>query len=162
MKKTAIKKEYVLILHNIRSAHNVGAIFRTADAAGIAKIHLTGYTPTPLDRFGKPRGDIVKTALGAEKTIPWEYKKAPSPVFRALKKNGISLVAIEQSPRSVDYKKVKISHRAAFIIGNEVRGLSARLLAQCDIIAEIPMRGRKESLNVSVAAGIALFRILNI
>lgn len=162
MKKTAHKKEYVLILHNIRSAHNVGAIFRTADAAGIAKIHLTGYTPTPLDRFGKPRSDIAKTALGAEKTVLWEYNKTPRSVLLVLESEGISLIAIEQSPRSVDYKKIKISNHTAFIIGNEVRGLSARLLAQCDTIAEIPMRGRKESLNVSVAAGIALFRILNI
>lgn len=162
MKKTASKKEYVLILHNIRSAHNVGAIFRTADAAGITKIYLTGYTPTPLDRFGKPRSDIAKTALGAEKTVLWEYKKTPQPVLRVLKKDGVSLIAIEQSPRSVDYKKIKISHRAAFIIGNEVHGLSARLLAQCDTIAEIPMMGEKESLNVSVATGVALFRIIGI
>ena len=137
------RKEYTLILHNVRSAHNVGAIFRTADAAGINKIYLTGYTPAPVDRFGKPRPDIAKTALGAETAIFWEYRKTLAPVLRLLRKEHTSLIAIEQSPRSEDYKKVKVPPRAAFIVGNEVRGLSPRLLAQCDIVAEIPMRGKK-------------------
>jgi len=152
----------ILILHNIRSTHNVGAIFRTADAAGIEKIYLTGYTPTPLDRFGRERSDVAKTALGAEKTIPWEYAKTLMPLLKKLKKEKITIIAIEQTPGSVDYKKVKVPTRIAFLVGNEVKGISKQALAACDVIAEIPMSGKKESLNVSVATGVALFRILNI
>ncbi len=152
----------VLILHNIRSTHNVGSIFRTADAAGISEIFLTGYTPRPIDNFGKERKDIAKTALGAEKSIPWQYAKTPSGFIKKLKKEGYSLVAIEQSSRSIDYKKIKIKYPVAILLGNEVKGLSPALLKACDQVAEIPMRGEKESLNVSVAAGVALFRILGI
>lgn len=151
-----------LILHNIRSTHNVGSIFRTADACGISKIFLTGYTPTPLDNFGREVKTISKTALGAEKNIEWEYFPQPSYVIKKLKKEGVEIVAVEQDKRSVDYKKIKIKKSIAFVLGNEVRGLSKQLLAQCDHIAEIPMCGGKESLNVSVTAGVALFRILNI
>ncbi len=156
------KKRSVLILHDIRSAHNVGAIFRTADAAGVEKIYLTGITPSPLDRFGKPRKDVAKAALGAEKTVLWESKKTIAPVITALKKDGFELVAIEQSEKSVDYKKYKPSTNVAFVLGNEVNGIAPSVLKKCDVILEIPMRGRKESLNVSVTAGIALFRVLKI
>jgi len=155
-------REAYLILHNIRSVHNVGAIFRTADAAGVEKIYLTGYTPTPLDRFGRERGDVAKTALGAQKTIPWEQYKTLSPVIKKIKKEGFFLIAIEQSKNAVDYKKVKVPNKVALLVGNEVRGLSKQTLTQCDMVAEIPMKGEKESLNVSTALGIALFRILNI
>ncbi len=154
--------KYFLILHNIRSAYNIGSIFRTADACGISKIFLTGYSPRPLDKFGRATTSISKTALGAEKNIPWEYFSQPSFVIKKLKKDGTQVVAIEQSENSVDYKKMKIEQPTAFLFGNEVRGISKSLLKQCDIVAEIPMRGKKESLNVSVTAGIALFRILNI
>lgn len=162
MEKTVGNKWRALILHNIRSAHNVGAIFRTADAAGINKIYLTGYTPIPFDRFGRPRSDIAKTALGAESAIFWEYKKTPAAVFNMLKRERIPLIAVEQFSGAEDYKKVKAPARAAFIVGNEVRGLSPQLLAQCDIVVEIPMHGKKESLNVAVATGVALFRMLGI
>ena len=151
-----------LILHDIRSAHNVGAIFRTADAAGIEKIYLTGITPAPLDRFGKPRKDVAKAALGAEKTITWESRKTIAPVFAELKKQGFEIAAIEQSQTAIDYKKYKPSTNVAFVLGNEVTGITAAVLKKCDVILEIPMRGKKESLNVSVTAGIALFRVLNI
>lgn len=151
-----------LILPDIRSAQNVGALFRTADAAGVAKIFLVGITPTPVDRFGRERSDIAKAALGAEKTIPWESVKTLTPLVRRLKKEGFQIVGIEQAENSVDYKKVRCAERMAFILGNEVEGMPKNALAQCDIIAEIPMRGMKESLNVSVAGGIALFRMLGI
>ena len=152
----------VLILHNIRSTHNVGSIFRTADAAGISEIFLSGYTPRPVDAFGKERKDIAKTALGAEKSIPWSYAKTPNNFIKRLKEEGFSLVAVEQSPRSIDYKKIKIKYPVAILLGNEVKGLSPGLLKKCDQVAEISMKGKKESLNVSVAAGIAIFRILGI
>lgn len=161
MKKTD-KKEVSVILYNIRSAHNVGAIFRTADAAGVSKIFLVGYTPTPLDRFGRPRKDIAKAALGAEKTIAWESKRTVTSLMKELKSQGIKIVAIEQAGNSVDYKKVKLPANVAFVVGNEVSGLPKNILKECDVVAEIPMVGKKESLNVSVAFGIALFRILNI
>ncbi len=150
----------VLILPDIRSSYNVGAIFRTADAAGIKKIYLVGITPAPLDRFGRPRSDIAKSALGAEKSVPWEHVATIAPLITRLKKDSYAIVAIEQSEDSVDYKKVKLKGRTAFIFGNEVKGLPPSVLRKCDIVAEIPMHGMKESLNVSVAAGIALFRML--
>jgi tRNA G18 (ribose-2'-O)-methylase SpoU len=162
-----INKEAVLILQDIRSVENVGAMFRTADAAGINKIYLTGYTPTPLDRFGRKRKDMAKSALGAEEFVPWEQKKSILPLLAKLKKENFKIIAIEQARNSIDYKKVSIKggpayghKRLAFIMGTEVTGIPKNILQQCDVIAEIPMRGKKESLNVSVALGIALFRIL--
>ncbi len=154
------QSDSVLILPDIRSTYNVGAIFRTADAVGIAKIYLVGITPAPLDRFGKVRSDIAKSALGAEMTVPWEQCARIIPLITRLKKAGYTIIAIEQSERSVDYKKVRVSGPTAFILGNEVTGISQSVLSKCDIIAEIPMHGSKESLNVSVATGIALFRML--
>ena len=153
--------ETTLILYNIRSAYNVGAIFRTADAVGINKIYLIGYTPAPVDRFGKARADIAKSALGAEKIIAWESKKTIVPLIKSLKKDGFQVVAIEQDEKSTDYKKLKIKNKIAFIVGEEVKGIPKSILATCDSIAEIPMRGTKESLNVSVATGVALFRTLD-
>lgn len=150
-----------LILHNIRSAHNVGAIFRTADAIGVAKIYLTGYTPTPMDRFGQPRKDIAKSALGAEKTVPLEQVKSPSALIKKLKKEKIFVVGLEQSARSLDYKKFKPYARTALLLGNEVLGVPKSLQNNCDALIEIPMRGGKESLNVSVATGITLFRLFD-
>ncbi len=159
---TKKQKANILILPDIRSALNVGAIFRTADAVGIDKIYLTGYTPTPVDKFNRIRKDIAKSALGAEKTISWEYKKSLSALIYRLKKEGYFIIAIEQAENSIDYKKLKIKHKNAFIVGTEVSGIPEKILAKCDVITEIPMRGEKESLNISVACGIVLFRILNI
>lgn len=156
------KQENILILHNIRSVENVGAMFRTADAAGVDKIYITGYTPAPLDRFGRVRKDLHKSALGAEEFVPWEQKKNIGSVISQLKKEGFSIIGLEQDNRAVDYKKVKLSKRNAFIVGTEVTGIPKNLLEKCDIIAEIPMKGKKESLNVSVSLGIFLFRVLGI
>lgn len=150
----------ILILPDIRSAINVGAIFRTADAVGIDKIYLTGWTPRPTDKFGRIQKDIAKSALGAETWIPWEYKKGIITLLNKLKKDGFKIIAIEQDKRAVDYRQVKIKEKIAIIVGPEVLGLSKKVLDKCDMIAEIPMHGKKESLNVSVACGIALFRIL--
>ena len=164
----------VAILHDIRSVVNVGAIFRTCDAAGISKIYLTGITPTPLDRFGRARKDMAKTALGAEKKVAWEFVPEIGSVLEKLKKENYNIIAIEQSPASVDYKKVreliategeveeKNEEKIAFLVGNEVGGVPAQILDLCNLVTEIPMKGQKESLNVSTAFGIAVFRILNI
>lgn len=162
-------RENILILHNIRSVENVGAMFRTADAAGINKIYLTGYTPAPLDRFGRKRGDMAKSALGAEEFVLWEQKKNIFPLLTKLKKEKFLIIAIEQDKKSIDYKKVSARggpaygwKKKAFIVGAEVTGIPKNILKKCDIIAEIPMHGKKESLNVSVSLGIALFRICNL
>lgn len=155
-------REVIVILPDIRSALNVGSIFRTADACGINKIYLTGYTPAPIDKFGRVNKEIAKTALGAEKIIAWEKLESISKLITKLKKEGFPLVAIEQAEGSVDYKKVKAKNKTAFIFGNEVNGLPKNILEKCDVIAEIPMKGEKESLNVSVSVGVALFRILGI
>ncbi len=150
-----------LALVDIRSNENVGSLFRTADAAGIEKVYLVGYTPTPLDRFGRAVGAIAKTALGAERTIPWEKIDTPEELLTILKKNGYQIIAIEQSAKSVDYKNVSLRYPVVFILGNEVDGLPENILEQVEVIAEIPMNGKKESLNVAVAGGVALFRILD-
>jgi tRNA G18 (ribose-2'-O)-methylase SpoU len=152
----------VIVVDNLRSNHNVGSLFRTADALGISKIYLCGTTPTPLDKYKRPVGEIAKTALGAEKTIPWEYSKTTSGAIKRLKKNGFEIIAIEQSKDSIDYKKVKPKKNVAFVLGNEVDGVSKNILKLCDIVAEIPMKGEKESLNVAVAGGVAIFRILDL
>lgn len=154
----------VLILLDIRSNHNVGSLFRTADACGISKIYLVGITPAPLDKFGRVVKEIAKTALGAELSVPYEKIKSFKVLVNKLKKEGFKIIAIEQSENSVDYKKVKIKkgEKVAFVLGREVEGMSKAELSLCDIVAEIPMKGEKESLNVSVAGGVTLFRMLNI
>lgn len=156
------EKQVYLILHNIRSVQNVGSIFRTADATGVSKIFLTGYTPTPIDRFGRERKDFAKTALGAQKNIMWEYVKLVSSVVNRLRKQKTMIVSVEQSVKSVDYKKLKIKYPVAFILGNEVKGLSKTILDKSDAVVHINMLGKKESLNVSVTTGILLYRVLNI
>lgn len=156
------KQENILIINDIRSVTNVGAMFRTADAAGINEIYLTGFSPTPLDRFGKIRKDMAKSALGAENFITWEYKKNILPLINKLKEEKYLIIGIEQDKKSINYKKVKITEKNVFIVGAEVTGIPKNILQKCDVIAEIPMKGKKESLNVSVACGIALFNILKI
>ena len=151
----------ILVLHDIRSAQNVGSLFRTADAVGVSKMYLSSITPSPTDRFGRARSDIAKTALGAEKSIPWEQYTSIDELIKKRKNDGYNVVAIEQALNSVDYKKIQKQEKILFILGNEVGGLSQDILSQADVVAEIPMKGQKESLNVAVAAGIALFRILD-
>lgn len=152
-----MKKEIIVILHNIRSAYNVGSIFRTADGCGVSKIYLTGYTPEPLNKFGLWRRDIAKVALGAEKSVNWEYSKDIFRVLEKLKKKDIQIISVEQDPKAIDYRKIKKGNKRAFILGNEVNGLSRSILDKSDKVIEIKMKGKKESLNVSVVAGIVLF-----
>jgi len=152
----------ILILPDIRSAENVGAMFRTADASGIDKVFLTGISACPVDKFGRVNSKIAKASLGAEKYLAWEYQKSLLILLRKLKKENYQIIALEQDENSIDYKKVKIKEKVVFIIGNEVNGLPKNILKECDTIAEIKMKGKKESLNVSVSLGIFLFRVLNI
>jgi tRNA G18 (ribose-2'-O)-methylase SpoU len=155
--------EIVAVLHNIRSLHNVGSVFRTADAAGVKKIYLCGITPAPLDRFGKIRPQLAKVSLGAEKSVAWESASSAGFLLKKLKRDGYKILAVEQSKNSVPYNRFRIRGRKpkiALIMGNEVRGLPKSVLRMADKALEIPMRGRKESLNVSVAFGVAVFGLL--
>ena len=153
--------EAILILNDIRSVFNVGALFRTADAVGITKIVISGFTPAPIDRFGRTRSDLAKSALGAEQVVPWEQVPNIFDCLNTYKKAGYQIIGLEQAPHSVDYKQVTPAEKMVFVLGTETVGMSSELIDQCDIIAEIPMRGTKESLNVSVAAGILLYRVLD-
>ena len=176
----------IIILDNIRSLYNVGSIFRTADAAGVEKIYLCGITPEPVDRFGKLRPQLAKVSLGAEKTVAWEYCKSASRLINKLKKESykipkprnagpgwqwqgrLTIFAVEQDKKSIPYYKMKPFDKAqgknknelVLIFGNEVKGLSKSILKEADKILEIPMRGKKESLNVSVAFGIVVFHLI--
>ena len=149
-------KEFYVICDNIRSLENIGSIFRTADALGVSKIFLCGISGFP------PNHKISKTALGAEKTIPFEYYRQTGRLIDKLKKDKISIIALEQSKDAILYLKFKPRFPLALIVGNEVKGISKAILKKSDKVIELPMAGKKESLNVSVALGIALFRILNI
>jgi len=151
---------FTLILHNIRSVHNVGSIFRTADAAGVSTIILSGYTPAPLDRFGRERKDFTKVSLGAEKSVRWQQVKSLSPMLAQLKKEGYVLAALEQDKNSTPLFAYKSAHKnIVLIVGNEVRGVSPALRKKVDVILEIPMRGKKESLNVSVSVAVTLHHL---
>ena len=163
-----VKANIHLILHNVRSCYNVGSIFRTADAAGVSKLYLCGYTPNPDNEIPirSPSGSngvskISKTALGAEKTVPWESCKQTWRLLEKLHKDGIKIIALEQTPKSkniFEYVPPE-GHSVAIIAGHERKGLSKKILEYVDEIIEIPMFGKKESLNVSVAIGIALYQL---
>ena len=148
-------KKFYLILPDIRSCHNVGAMFRTADACGVDKLFLVGYTSHP------PKPQIDKVSLGAEKWMTWESKKDLKRLILSLKKKGFQIVALEKNENSEELKKLKIEKDVALIVGNEVDGVKKNILKICDSVAHIPMYGKKESLNVSIAAGIAMYEIKN-
>lgn len=155
----------LIVLDNVRSAHNVGSIFRTADAAGVKKIYLCGITPAPTDRFGRVRAEIEKTALGATKSVAWEKIGDSTDLatddviqcLRKLKKEGFQIVAVEQNSDSVTVNQFVPDAKTVYIFGAEVEGVQSEILAESDMIVEIPMAGNKESLNVSVTVGITLF-----
>ena len=154
----------VFILDNIRSVHNVGSIFRTANACGVNEIFLCGITPTPLDKKGRARSDFAKVSLGAEQTIKWEYFESTLELVKKLRDDGYFVIAIEQDEKAVDYKllDVKNKKKIAFMVGSEVDGVSREVLNNVSAIAEISMVGSKESLNVTIALGVAVYRIMNI
>lgn len=151
-----MKEKTVILLQNIRSIHNVGAFFRTADGAGFEKIYCCGYSPTPDD----PR--MNKVALGAEQSVAWEQKEDIGEVMEELKKGGFEIIAIETGKNAEDIFEAKIeqSEKIALIFGHEVNGITKEVLEQSDRIFKIPMRGIKESLNVSVAAGVAMYEVM--
>ncbi|MES2953773.1 MAG: TrmH family RNA methyltransferase [Patescibacteria group bacterium] len=155
-----MKPELSLFLDNIRSVHNVGSIFRTADAVGISRIYCAGVTPTPVDRFGRTRKDFAKTALGSEKELPWEHVSDAELFLRGKKNEGVEVFVLEQTPKSHPYTEAKLSRPTILVLGNEVDGVSQQLVELADECLVIPMRGMKESLNVSVAAGIVVYHLL--
>jgi 23S rRNA (guanosine2251-2'-O)-methyltransferase len=145
-----------LVLVNVRSALNVGSMMRTADALGIEKVWLAGYTPS-ADHLS-----VKKTALGAEKTVPWEHIVDPIACLDRLKEEGFRRYALECGVDGAEpLGKTKVANPCAIVVGNEVEGLSKMQIARCDGILEIPMAGMKESLNVAVAAGIALWEVVS-
>lgn len=147
-----------VILYNVRSRHNVGAIFRTCEGAGVSKLWLVGYTPAPLDRFGRVVAEIKKTSLGASEMVRWQQADDISLLVDTLKESGITVVAIEQSATSVSLFNFTEPGNVAYIFGNEITGITPDILEQCDTSVEIPMTGRKESLNVATTVGIVLFQ----
>jgi tRNA G18 (ribose-2'-O)-methylase SpoU len=157
----------ILIIHNVRSTHNVGSLFRTAEGLGVEKIYLTGYTPYPetpndgriphLSR--KLTAQIHKTALGAEQFIAWEPCSDIFKLIDSFHQTGYQLVALEQAKHSITIDRFKPAQRLALIVGNEVKGVEHELLEVCDQIVEIPMKGHKESLNVVQAAAIAIYSL---
>jgi tRNA G18 (ribose-2'-O)-methylase SpoU len=151
----------IAVLYNIRSLHNVGSMFRTADGAGIEKIYLCGYTSAPVDEAGIVRGQVGKTALGAEHSVAWEKKASTTALLDRLHRDGYKIFAIELDSKSRPYQKIKLSERAwkktVLVMGSEVKGLTPGILKRADKILEIPMYGMKESLNVSVAFGVVTY-----
>lgn len=156
----------IVIAHNIRSTHNVGSIFRTCEGLGVQKIILSGYTPYPkhpgdtrlphlADKITK---QIHKTALGAEELVPFEYRENLN--TSQLKTEGYVVAGLEQDARSIPLSHYATPEKLALLIGEEVEGISSPLRDQCDALLEIPMFGQKESFNVSVATGIALYSLL--
>lgn len=135
----------------------MGSIFRTADGAGVSKIYLTGYTPAPVDRFGREQPEIKKTSLGAIESVSWEKVESTPELIVELQKESVTVVSVEQTPTSKEYQAYTPKNDVAYIFGNETDGITEATLAASDAIIQIPMLGDKESLNVSVAAGIILF-----
>ena len=146
-------QEIYLIVENVRSLFNVGSFFRCADVFGVTKIYLCGYTGYP------PRQEISKVALGAEDWINWEYKKQTLGLIKKLKKTGVTILALETVKSAISLPEFKPKYPLALVVGNEVEGISAVVLKEADAVVKIPMVGRKESLNVSVAAGVALYAL---
>lgn len=159
-----------LLVHNVRSAHNVGSILRTADGLGIEKVYLTGYTPYPKSSkdkrlphlAAKTHAQITKTSLGAEKTVKWQHYPEILDLLSILKIEGYETVALEQTPKAIDISGFKPPAKLAVIVGSEVGGLDKPILNLCDSHIQIPMLGAKESFNVAIAAALALYHLKNL
>lgn len=158
-------RDIILIAHNVRSAHNVGSLLRTAEGLGVQKVILSGYTPYPShanDRrlpheAAKTTQQIQKTSLGAEDMVKWEHHDNLQPVLAKLKKDGYIIAAVEQTEDARELPKYHPPRKIVLIVGREVEGLEQEVLQACDLTLEIPMFGRKESFNVAQAAAIALY-----
>lgn len=153
----------IAVLNDIRSSHNVGSIFRTADACGFSKIYLCGYTPAPLDKFGFDNNKLKKVSLGAEDFLEWEKVDSIIDLIVKLKSQGKRIYSVEQSKKSILYTQADKQNKEniVFIMGNEVTGLSEDILEMSDNVLEIPMYGEKSSLNVAVAFGVVGYALAN-
>lgn len=158
--------DIIVVAHNIRSTYNIGSIFRTCEGFGVSKIIISGYSPYPKLQIGDTRlphisekltSQIHKTALGAETMVPFEYQAEPDLI--SLKNAGYTIVGLEQDARSVMLNNYKATEKIALLLGEEVHGITNEMREMCDELIEIPMVGRKESFNVSVATGIALYKL---
>ena len=157
--------EIIVIAHNIRSTHNIGSIFRTCEGFGVSKLIISGYSPYPklpndprLPHIeAKLTLQIHKTALGAETMTPFEYLETPD--LNLLKRQGFTVIGLEQDKNSISLKEYVVPQKIALLLGEEVGGITNDLRNQCDNLVEIPMVGQKESFNVSVAIGIALYAL---
>lgn len=148
-------REVVVVLDNVRSAHNVGAIFRTCDGAGVKKIYLCGITPFP------PHPKIVKTAIGAENFVEWEHFKNTSTAIERLKHEDYKIVCVEQTENAVDYFEASYPQKIALVFGHELTGVSLEAINSSNAHIMLRMRGKKKSLNVSTTVGIITFHIIN-
>jgi 23S rRNA (guanosine2251-2'-O)-methyltransferase len=155
--KEANKTPLILILDNIRSLHNIGSVFRTADAFLIKKIWLCGITATP------PHKDIHKTALGATDSVAWNYEKDTLKLVESLKQKGVMVLALEQAENAVALQNFKPENGKtyALVLGNEVKGVQQQVVSAADEVIEIPQYGTKHSLNIAVSAGIAIWNIFS-
>lgn len=159
-----------VVAHNIRSSHNVGSIFRTCDGLGVEHLYLSGYTPYPSAQddarlphiIERVTNDIAKTALGAEKTVPFTHITNIVSTIEAFKAHGYKIVGLEQDESSINLNEFRPPSKIMLILGEEVDGITAELREHCDHLIEIPMKGEKESFNVSVATGIALYSLNNL
>jgi 23S rRNA (guanosine2251-2'-O)-methyltransferase len=152
--KAIEKVPIVIVLDNIRSFHNVGAVFRTADSFAIEAIYLCGYTPTP------PHREIHKTALGASESVNWQYFQKTEQAIEHLKNNGFTVVGIEQASPHISLPRFTLSGKLAVVFGSEVGGIDDNVLPNLDACVEIPQAGTKHSLNISVAVGIVLWQLI--
>jgi 23S rRNA (guanosine2251-2'-O)-methyltransferase len=160
-------KDVILIAHDIRSTHNVGSLFRTAEGLGVSYLWLTGYTPYPIEPndnriphiSSKINNQIIKTALGAETFINWRHSDELEPIIQKMRDQNYQIVALEQTADAEELQQYKSPSKVALVIGNEVKGLSTEQLKHCDKIVQIPMHGKKESFNVVQAAAMALYHI---
>jgi tRNA G18 (ribose-2'-O)-methylase SpoU len=151
-----------VFLLDVRSAHNAGAITRTAEAVGVSEIIFGGYTPGPVDRFGREHKAFTKASLGAQRYLSYRSVENCVAELLLLKQRGAFLLAVEQSPHALNYKHARLpTGTIVVVLGNEVTGLPDTILSLADLVVELPMQGRKESLNVSVAAGIILYHFFS-
>ena len=160
-------RSLVLVVHNVRSCHNVGSLLRSADGLGVTCVYLCGYTPYPLAKndarlphlAAKVDRQIIKTALGAEKSVDWQHFENLSEVLDKLKADSFQVVALEQDERAINLNNYKPAQKVALVVGPEVSGFNKKELDLVDKIIQIPMKGTKESFNVAVAAAIALYHL---